>query len=152
MVGEIVILGVVPVVAVVVGSAEPTRVRWGRACIAGIERLAGLRHIYNQSPKSTHLSSLLLLPQRLPERGDGDTLFVSLTHAYDTLDDAMKDRIKGLRAGCDVAKNVKPEYIYTSDQKKQLESMPQVVRRRGGEVATWRLVVCGGGGEEKEQR
>jgi alpha-ketoglutarate-dependent taurine dioxygenase len=35
--------------------------------------------------------------QRLPECGDGDTVFCDLIAAYDTLDDDTKARIEGLK-------------------------------------------------------
>jgi len=58
--------------------------------------------------------------------------------AYETLDNETKELLLssssssssskgGLRAGCDVTKNVKPEYIFNSKEKEMLKDMPRVV-------------------------
>ncbi|HAE25584.1 MULTISPECIES: TauD/TfdA dioxygenase family protein [Hyphomonas] len=50
-------------------------------------------HSYEEEPAM----GSILVARELPERG-GDTMFASMYRAYETLDDAMKKEIEGLRA------------------------------------------------------
>ena len=50
-------------------------------------------HSYDEEPAM----GSILVARELPERG-GDTMFASMYRAYETLDDAMKKEIEGLRA------------------------------------------------------
>ena len=96
----------------------------------------GRRHYYHIDSqfKPAPSGATILQMKLLPESGDGDTLFVDMYAAYETLDDAMKEKLAGLRAGQAVDKHVRKDFVPDEYQKKIL-----VAIQTGNVSSLWNL-------------